>query len=459
MEREANIPQPEQPPATRETPQQLERSGFFEKLRKKAKRSPEVAAPRNREQAEVAPQAEAPQPERRKFGKNILQLFLGEKRETPTPIVPTEAFEVAPTPLNPEATPVYDRATRMRRFARVVIARVMGEAAQESGRARRQGEQSPVDTEPLMEAANDLREATNDLTGTIHDAREASAETVMYSRSEGGYDHSGGSEYTEPRHAELTVEQTAAERIDDRLRRLEQDAEVSKTATLAAVGLGVIAVLVTGTEYFSSRKRDKEIRRDMKKQFKRQEKAVNEQRREFSRLRESDSGDLDRNQRQNYYDKLSTFTHKQAERTREVSRELQEVIAQGGSVAVAPERAGQQQAERTTWQPRQPERAAIPEQAPLMRVETADTVEHAPGQQTGNAGTGFFGGGGGGIASGTGPSDLNPPKTIDPNSREARQLEALRKAEQARLQQNAWLYSAALVLAMIALVIVTVVLG
>ena len=465
MEREPSPARPAQSPASPEAPQQPERSGFFEKLRKKAKRPPE-AEQRKLEAQETTPTPEAPRPERRKFGRNILGLLFGEKREpaqeqqstAPEQPVRSEAEPLAPTP---ESTPQYERATRMRRLARVIIARVLGEAAEEPTRAREHHEQPPIDTEPLVEAAHELRDATDDLTDTIREAREASVEpatTYEAPRSDSDYDS------IEPRPQAPQIEQTPSERIDDRLRQLEQSAEASKTATLAAVGLGVIAVLVTGTEYFSRKRHEREIRRDMKKQFKQQERAVKQQQGDFNRLRESFTADMNRNQRKDYYERLSDFTYQQAQRTREANRELQEVVTQTApttsQVAAPAERTIQP--ERPAWQPRQAESVQQPaqtERQPLLRVETADVVERVPGQQTGNAGTGFFGGGGGGIASGTGPSDLNPPKIIDPNSREARQLEALRKAEQARLQQNAWLYSAALVLAMIALVIVTVVLG
>jgi hypothetical protein len=429
MERDPVLPTPNHIPAETPPSPKERHAGFFEKWRKKAKRTPELAPPKAATPEKLAT-PEAPQVERRAFGKEILGLIFGSKpgEQMIPPVAAPEAQAVA----TPENTPQIERATRMRRFARVVIARVLGEAAQEPTRAARQHERSPLDTHSLIDAAQDLSSAANGLSADIR----------------------------RPSSRVASLEQKAAERIDDRLRQLEDSAEVSRKASVAAAGLGVLAVILTGAEYFSRRRADREIKRDVSREFKNQEQALERQRIVFDRLRETQARDMGRDERREYYERLSSFTHQQADRTREASRELQEVTAGQEPLARPVERVDDRRERQSRPEVAQVRAAEQPEVAPLVRVENADTIERAPGQQTGSAGTGFFGGGGGGIAQGTGPSDLvRPQQPIDPNSREARRLEELRKLEQARLRQNAWFYGAALIVTMIGAVIAAIVIG
>jgi len=460
MEREPLQPLPKRAPAETPQPQtEQEHGGFFEKWRKKVKRTAEQE-PQNKtpESAEKAPAPEAPKPERRAFGKKILGLIFGSEVQKPEE---TERL------VTPEATqPQYERATRMRRFARVIIANVLGEAAQEPARARRMQESEPLDTAPLVEAAHELRDAIDDLNETVIESRESASApaAVEASRGEGGYD-SFESRFT---RSGISLEQTASERIDDRLRQLEESVEVSRGAAVAAAGLGVLAVILTGAEYFSRKRTEHDIKhetKEVKAAFKKQERVMEQQQVVFDRLRETQTQGMDRNQRQEYYERLGAFTHQQAERTREATIELEQAVERSNppeSYSVERTRREEPAQERRERRPRQLEVAQVPEQpeiAPLVRVEKADTIETAPGRQTGNAGMGFFGGGGS-IPGDAGTSDLNGlRRPIDPNSPEARKLEELRKIEQARLQQNAWFYGAALIVAMGALLIVTIVVG
>jgi hypothetical protein len=392
MERDPTLPAAT--PAPHETPSPVEgkKRGFFEHWRDKTNNLTELEPQKKKTPEVVAPRA--PHSERRALGKNILGLTFGrdvqKERERSTPTT----SEVLPR--FSEETPQLERAARMRRFARVVIARVLGEAAQEPQRSRDQQESQPLTTEPLIEAAHELRDATDDLNEMVHESRQ---------------------ETTEP---------TASERIDDRLRQLEESGEVSRRATIAAVGLGVLAVILTGTEYLSRKHTERDAKQSARKPLAMRDLDV--QRAQFDRLRDAATPDMERRQRQEYYEQLSTFTHSQAERTRAVTRELQGA-------------------------------ADVPELVPLVRVENADTIERTAGQQTGSAGTGFFGGGSG-ITDTTGRSARNPSRTLlNPNSPEVRKLEQLRSAEQVRLQRNAWLYGAALFATLVAAVVAAIVIG
>lgn len=460
---------PISPEATPPTPN-AKRAAFFERWNKRVKRNaPEAQQPSPEANTQRAPEAAPVAPERKSFGKNIVGLIFGERPRPEAAVQPApqspEASQVVPP--TPEQTPQYDRATRMRRLARVILANVLGQVNQEPVLARQHGEAQPLNTQPLAEAAQNLQAAANMLGTTIDQAGTAQTAPAAPNTS-GNYDPQPQQERPVP-----TIEHVAAERIDRRLRRLEAVAEENRAASVAVAGLGVLAVLLTGAEYFGRKREGRKIRRETREQFAAQENVITQQRAEFDELKREQVSGMDRIQRRNYYERLSSFTSQQAERTREADRELQEVVIARTPevVGAAPVQEGDVY-ERRQRQARQPERAtATPlsreqereldrEPQPLVRVESVERTEHQPGQQTGSAGTGFFGGGGGGIASGTGPSDLNPPrKVVDPNSPEARKLEELRKAEQARLQQNAWFYGAALIVTLGALLIITIVLG
>jgi len=431
------------------------------------KRTKQEASQPQSESTQKTPEAQPVRSERTSFGKNIVGLLFGDHAQPEhQQVTPATTPEAQPAPLQtPEQTPQYDRATRMRRLARVIIANVLGQVNLEPTFAQQHGEAKPADTRPLADAAQNLQTAANTLGSTINRARSTPNFTAASPHTSGNFDPQ-----PQPERIAPTVEQDAADRIDRRLRRLEATAEEHHVVSVVALGLGVLAVLLTGTEYFGRKRADRKIRHETSEQFAEQDTAINQQRAEFDELKRERVRDMNRNQRRTYYERLGTFTAQQADRTREANRDLQEVVIAGTPEAANPPVQEGDVYERRVWQSGQPERSvAAPrtreqepdrEPRPFVRVESAEHTEHQPGQQTGSAGTGFFGGGGGGIAVGTGQSDLNPPqRTVDPDSPEARKLEALRKAEQARMQQNAWFYGAALIIAISAFVIVALVIG
>jgi hypothetical protein len=459
MERDPRTPSA---PEATTPPLDQKRAHFFDRWKKTKRRrpatkqpAPEVAAPQN------TPESVAPQLERKSFGKNILRLLRGSQ-QSPEAQQPQTPEAQAGQPQAPELTPQYDRATRMRRLARVIIANVIGQANQEPVIAQKNGEPKPLNMQPLAKAAQNLQSAANNLSGTISQVQASPDRAASFA---GG----GNFNPVQPERSAPLVEQAAGDRIDRRLRRLEAAAEENRAASVAAVGLGVLAVLLVGTEYFGRKRADRKIVRETSEQFTSQQKEINQQRREFDRFREEKVAIMNRNERRDYYERLSSFTAQQTERTTTADRELQEVVIARTPEAVATTPLSGEIFERRQYRPRQQERAAATrevaqesavEQKPLVRVEKVEHTEHQPGQQTGSAGTGFFGGGGGGIAQNTGPSDLNPPRAmLDPNSPEVRKLEALRRAEQIRLQRNAWFYGAALIATLVGAVIAAIFIG
>ncbi|HVI69712.1 MAG TPA: hypothetical protein VM581_04635 [Magnetospirillaceae bacterium] len=399
--------------------------------RKKEKPRPEQAPEKasSTEQKSDGPEKSPKQ----KFGARVMSIFFGEAEPRPAAgeAPPVVSPENTPQPL--ETEPI-ERAGRMRRLARSVIAFVRGEAEAEPARARAEAPTGePLDTEPLVGAADDLREAADDLDDTLRDAKE----TLVYERS-GGYSSS------EP-HAESSRDSAgdfrASERIVQRVEQLEARVDTSSTVSLAAVGLGVVAVLVAGHEYFA-RKRVEKAHKKLDKSHQELEKQVQKQQQEFVALKQEEATQMDRQHRQDYYERLSEFTHQQATSTREVNRELQQNIE--AAVPIIPEPLPEARVEPRT--PQTIERISRPE--PLRRVENADTVEQ--GGQSGNAGTGFFGGGMPGVggrlqqAIGQVGSSVRPPAKGDLSA------EAQRKA---RLSSSAWIYSVGFVIAVTALVL------
>lgn len=321
------------------------------------------------------------------------------------------------------------RAGRIRRFASRVIAHVRGEAAAEVSRAS-QEHVKPLDTAQLVEAAQDLRGASDELGDTMRSAEE----TLIFDRqSDVAPAH--------PNDSGDFVLPSVAERIAQRVDRLEARVESSNTASLAAVGLGVVAVLFAGHEYFVRRRTEKGQKRINKEQ-----KALNDQLREqqqaFAVLQKAQASSMDRSHRHDYYNQLSQFTHEQAATTREASHALQQTVESHAALPVLealPESRGHNV-------PPTPELPVAPE--PLRQVEQADTFEH--GSQTGNAGNGFFGGGMVGLnAVGGQIKQALGLRSVKLSGKASSSADAQR---QARLAHSAWLYSAGFVIAVIALV-------
>ena len=494
METQPNLPNPADAPKTSPS---KESGGFFARWRKKVDQQPsadpeQTPPPRKKKKSAegtpATPEASTPNT-KRSFGKNVLNFLFGDPNAPDNKNVPNVATSpnVEPDIDTPEETPDYQRASRMRRFARAVIANVLGVASAEPNIAANTHTQ-PVNVDPLTSAANNLQTAANTLNSTINFAQQApnsvslapaspnaapqtapntapNTVAAMYSGSpDGGYDSLSPDIMPAP--------VAIADRLDDRLRRLEASAETNRTAAIAATGLGVLAVLLVGVEYLGRKRADRGIKRETKQQFAVQEKKIEKQQAEFNQLRQEHVADMNRNQRRDYYERLSTFTNEQAAQTREVAQDLNQVTEQyvervTAAPVAAPERREPDQQERRTWQPRQPEsvrssKEQEPNPTPLVRVENAEQTERGPSASNnmGSAGTGFFGGGGASTSRG-GQSGQQTPTVaqLDPNSREARQLEALRKAQQKKLQSNAWLYSAALILALVGMVVISIFVG
>lgn len=411
-------------------------------VRKKEKsKSPEATADKN-----VSPEAKPHTPEKppkQKFGARVLNMLFGEPKSAPAETQVSQAEVDKPAVETPEHTPrpleaePIERATRMRRFARRVIAHVLGEADAEPGRARTEKSSTPLDTFPLIEAADDLRDASEDLDDTLREAQE----TLVYERvstsERAGASPDVGGEYS-------LVDFRASERIVQRVEQLEAKVETSGGMSLAAVGLGVVAVLVAGHEYLA-RKRVEKSHKKLDKAHQELEKQVQKQQQEFVVLQKEQSAQMDRQHRQDYYERLSEFTHQQAASTREVSQELQQNIE--AALPIIPEPLPQKIETRAETAPRTVE--GQPQVEPLRRVETADTIER--GGQSGNAGTGFFGGGMSGVGGRIQQALGQVGKSVLPPGKDATtSADAQRKA---RLASNAWMYSVGFAIAVTALVL------
>jgi cell division protein ZapA (FtsZ GTPase activity inhibitor) len=478
-------------PEAAKAPPTKERGGFFEKWRKKVEQAPlstPEATPDVKKKSpkglrEAAPTPEAVQPEQRSFGKHILRLLRGPKVATPeaTAAQPAALPEATPLVPTPEQTPQYQNASRVRRFARAVLANVLGTANNEPVIAAAQSpEAKPLATAPLLTAANTLQQAVTTLGSQMNQARHlgvapnpnrpaAAVGSVVTGPNTIATAPNVSGSYAQPNMLPPTPQAPLTERLDYRLRQLEASAESNTATVLAANSLGVLAVLLVGVEYIGRKRAARKIRQELRQESAQQEKKLEKQQEAFALLRQEPVATMNRNQRQEYYERLGTFTKQQAEQTREATRELREVTVAYKEAVVpeqtppAPVRAAHRETvpDRVEWRPRQPERAPVvtPEVTPkpVVRIERADRIERSPSRVS-NAGTGFFGGGA--SSSGTATSGSQPQHAqLDPNSKEARQLEALRKLQQAKLQSNSWLYGAALILAMVGLVIVTIILG
>lgn len=406
MERETRPPEPPKAPKPEAPPSEASREGFFERWRRKDKKaqSSEVQTEPKTAEAHTPPKTA-----RKKIGEFIFGLFNEKQSAPPTPEQSAPAAE-ASVP-SPEDQPVFERARRARRFARVVIERVMNTARQEQTNAPEWdgAKTEPLDTTPLREAADDLHDADVNLGEAMAANTATSAEFAG-----GGYDTA----------AEVITGVSMAARIAERMTALEKHAEQSRATAIAAVGLGVIAVLVAGHEYLGKKKLERTFRAAQKQIV--QQQTIQQQEAAFATLQRPEQrvAAMPRPERQAYYDQLSQFTHRQAEVTRGIAQEVTALHAQDV----------ERQSVRT------PETALRPE--PLSRVETADKVERGPSKSQ-ISGTRFIGGSAAGGIPGVlvqGQQDTGKAPLAPAALRE----EALRKARMARLRSNAWLYGVAL---------------
>lgn len=409
MEREILQPEPPKVP-TPEVPKTPppERPGLFERWRKKEK---SVEAPT--EAAAEIP--EKPKRVRKKMGEFIFSMFSEKPPEQPL----TKPEATPETVAQPE---VIERATRARRFARLVLARVMSTARNERVMPE------PLSTEGLQDAAEDLQEADQDLGETLELTSSLQAGFDSLPETSAGF--------------EAAAEASPVARIVERVNKLERSAEQSRTQAIAAVGLGVIAVLVAGHEYFG-RKRAEKKGNALKKEVTQQRQTLAQQEAEFAKIRQTRQQvtGMDRPQRQAYYDQLSQFTHDQAEATRGITREVQQTADQTElriPRIPKPEQPEVRSAEQRP-QIRTPEAPVQPE--PLARVEMADKIELGPSKSD-RSGTQFIGGSAaGGIPGAPVAGEQDDAKA--PLSPAALRQKALQDARVARLSSNAWMYGTA----------------
>jgi len=211
--------QPPRPNPEAPRPDSHERNGFFDRWRtKKSKASPEA------EQSGEAPKQDErfgkEKSRREKFAENVGKFIFGEKQEKQS---------------RPEGEPLVDHAERVRRFARNVMNHVFGTARAEQKHGREWDGQDPLNTEPLVDAAEDLDDAVEDLDDATRSYRESSGDYGGASRRERDESSGGG------------FAARAAERMARRLEQLEHrvQTEAEKNEARAAAlraGLGIMAV-------------------------------------------------------------------------------------------------------------------------------------------------------------------------------------------------------------------------
>lgn len=333
--------------------------------------------------------------------------------------------------INPNNEPLIEQAERVRNFARVVLRRVMRTVDAETPTARARHE-APVPTEPLKDAADDLQDAADNLDTAVNNFTTSNT-------------FSGGDHIPAPKKSEAggDIESQIVTRLQDKMSVLEIELEQQDSKSkLVAVGLGVVAVagvLLLGHEY-GRRKAAEKDNRKLQTEFKSQQ-------RQFVELQRDVSNEMTRRERQQYYERLSNLTHKQAETTRETEQELKQ--AQQNQQNEQHTATRHNQANRVAEQhPTPPERPA-----PIVTVESADKVEvtHSRGAKP----TGLLG-----MATGV----FNLPfarhtkntATAAPLSPAAQRLLLERKA---RLASNAWLYSLSLLAALIITLIIILLAG
>lgn len=440
MERDPLLPPPDAAP----TPP--EGGGVFDRWRKKVRKSTKPTT--NQAPASASPEAQAvpdkPQTQRRKLGESIFKLITGDMatpdRPDAQPGQPNMAPNIAPdaqtTPENNQ--PVLERASRTRRFARMVIRHVLdtADAEQHHGKNWDKADAKPLDTQPLVDAADDLQDATANLDQTVQAARvrgtQATPDFAASPAASSAFET--GSFDTVVEAATLA---SAAGRIQERISTLEHSAEQSRATAVVAVGLGVLAVLVAGHEYFGKKRVEKKLT-TATQEIRTQQERITQQETAFAKLQQEQqqATTMPRSERDVYYTKLSEFTHKQADVTREVAREVQEVTQ---STYVPPRAEAPTRPEvraHSEWR-----RAPLPEVAPrlepLARVETSDKVELGTSRHGQAAATPLAN-----VATGTSPADPAAQQASGkaPLSPTAMREEALRKARTARLASSAWLY-------------------
>jgi hypothetical protein len=438
-----------------ETPRPEEHSGLFERWRKKAKKAEETPRAGQAEAQEARPKKTA----RDKFTENVASFLFGRppKGERASSTDGTARQNPEQAASGSETEPLIDRASRMRRFARQVINHVMGTARSEQEHAREWDGKPPLNTEPLVDAAEDLGEAAEDL----DDAARA------YSGYSGGSGDGGGPDapnwqQSAGRGPEDSFAARMAERFTRRVEDLEEKlqaqtlraerGEVRAVAARSALGMvALLGVVLVGHEYLAHKK----IKKEQKSQ-----REVQVELRAESILQNQRLQEMTRRERAAHYERISKLTHLQAAETREVTRELrQEVTEKAPQILHVPhneEIATVSQNE--AWQParqRAPAEIAAqpPEQyiMPVVTVEKADTIEYGPSQASRKNDAGQMGGGSNG--SPAQPSNMlrqDDLSTKVPLSPAAQRELAARKLRAQRLVSNAWVYGVALVVGLVA---------
>lgn len=448
---------------------------MFEKwFKRRAQGSPEASPPAkggdNPAEQQNQPESRAePERQKKKLGAKLLG-FLGIRRNQPEQRLPQPETPQPTTPESPaETEPVIEQAGRVRRFARLVLEKVLGAAEQEHKNAKKwDGEHAkPLDTEPLVEAADDLRHAVQDLDAAMPESpHTATAEhrSESYGSSPDGGNYVAAAPEFSP---SFTVQ--VSQRIERRIQQLEekiheQSKQNERTAAFAAAGIGILAVagvLMLGHEYLSHKKIKKE-QKAIRKELEKQHEAQTAQEKEFARLQHQQTTEMARRERQAYYRDLSEFTHKQAEVTRGVAQEVKRVVPEQTLRTREPEQseaaAWQRQAvaEQTVrkaaeWSVPKPELSAPERLEPLVRIETADTVEQGPSQQSA---VGLVAGSGQPQAGG---SPANGSVPLSPSAQ--RELKARQQRAQ-NLAANAWwMYGAVLTALLVGFAIIFVLVG
>lgn len=420
-----------------------ERSRFFDRWRKKAQASGLESQPDaskiNREKSAEKPKLRTT---REKFAQGVSKVVLGERRRREEP-QPAQSAEHTSDP-TAETEPLIDRATSIRRFARHVLNHVFGTAeAERKHGAAWDKRRAPLNTEPLIDAAEDLQDAVEDLDDAAHE----------YGGYSGGFDYGdGGRERSADRGRRSTETDgsfaaRAAEALSRRIESLERQVKDSaerpdvRVAALRA-GVGIIAVagvILAGHEYL--------VHKKMRKDQKQLRTAVAQQKAE-SLLQKQQLEDMSRRERAAHYERLATMTHQQADTTRQVAGELHEE-AQMLKVLRGPQTTDEQPAVEWRRTPLPERIAARPENdtAALATVESADTVERGPSWRSSQTPDGRFAGG---TAAGGPVMEDDVSQAGAPLSPAAQKRLAEQRARAARLAANAWMYSILLVIGLLA---------
>lgn len=388
-----------------------------------------------------------------KFARTVARLLRqdGDAKETPRPQAETDE--------QPEHTesPVVEEARGVRKFARKVLSFVIGVAATEQIAENPTAKEPAAETTHLFEAADDLREALHELDDALPETAESHSESTAAEVNFGE-----PREWHSPFTAERPVGPSPAERAALLLAETRYKAESMKDRALAttAVALGGFAFGATLLLAYRARKE----RRRLDKVEDQQEKAAKiaqeqhhelaQQKTAFRELKKEQQTEHDHQKQHNYYERLSEFTHHQADVTREVAHDVREVRQQQEVLLQQPVQFEQQEqimrrssAEQTTESP-------FSWMEPLKKVERSDTVEQGaglPGRNLDDAGSGTSGG-----AYGSGVWNTAPLQTQPLGSKNTAAAKDKSSQTNQPPAQHLWAYGVALLVAMAGFVLVLI---